>query len=357
MSAEARPEADGDEDGALSPEARALYLRALRSEGRLTDEDGRALGSGAQCGPLEELLDLGLLNREVGPPGTFAIKDPRQLAESLSNGMQRQATELLLRSIALSSSLHTLGQEYQTHINQPEPGGSIEYVQGRGTINQQLATLLEGCSEEMLTAQPGGGRGTEALKIAIDRDMKFVQRGGTIRTIYQPSARYSAPTIEYVEEVTQEGCQVRTLDEAFSKLVVLDRKIAVVTVGGQDNRDRAAFVRDEAVLSYIIGVFDSQWERAIPFTGGHEIPRQVVSSMRRQIVRMMLQGVGHRTIARRLGLSERTLARHIAELREEHGVETLFQLGWKLAEQLEGPTPLEAPALPNDPLGPLDSYQ
>jgi DNA-binding transcriptional ArsR family regulator len=350
MSAEARPEAESD--GVLSPEAKTLYLLALRSEGRLTDAAVRAGTAGD--GPLQELLDLGLLNPEVGPPGTFAIKDPRHLAESLSQGMQLQASELLLRSISLSTSLHTLGREYQTYIGQPEPGGSIEYVQGRGTINQQLATLLEECTQEMLTAQPGGGRGAEALKIALDRDMKFVQRGGTIRTIYQPSARYSAPTVEYVEEVTQEGCQVRTLDEAFAKLVVLDRQVAVVTVGDADNRDRAAFIRDEAVLDYIVGVFDGQWERAIPFTGGHEIPRQVVSSMRRQIIKMMLEGVGHRTIARRLGLSERTLARHIAELREEHGVETLFQLGWKLARQDEGPMPDEASALPLDQ---LDFYQ
>ncbi|GAA5004817.1 helix-turn-helix domain-containing protein [Kitasatospora paranensis] len=343
----------GGEGSALSPGARALYLHALRTGGRLADHTARDLtDDAAEAAPggdaLQELLALGLLTPEVGPPGTFAIKDPRQLAESLSGDLQARAADLLLRSIALNTALHNLGPEYQAHTTGPEKGGAIEYVQGRGNINQLVATLLEGCTKEMLTAQPGGGRGVDALKIAIDRDMKFVQRGGTIRTIYQPSARYSNPTIEYVREVTQEGCQVRTLDEAFHKLIVLDREVAVVTVGGEENRDSAAFIRDEAVLSYIVGVFDSQWERAIPFTGVHEIPRAVVSSMRRQIIRLMLQGVGHRTIARRLGLSERTLARHIAELREEYEVETLFQLGWKLAQNAEGPMHLDASTLPLD---------
>lgn len=62
------------------------------------------------------------------------------------------------------------------------------------------------------------------------------------------------------------------------------------------------------------------------------MPPEVLSRLRENILRMMLQGVGHRVIARNLGLSERTLARHIADLREEYAAETLFQLGWKLSE-------------------------
>jgi FixJ family two-component response regulator len=53
--------------------------------------------------------------------------------------------------------------------------------------------------------------------------------------------------------------------------------------------------------------------------------------MRSNILRMMTQGVGHRVIARNLGISERTVARHIADFREEYGSETLFQLGWRMA--------------------------
>ncbi|WP_285734051.1 hypothetical protein [Kitasatospora phosalacinea] len=320
---------------ALSPEAKVLYNQAVRSGGKLAGV--HVLPAEQEEAALHELLELGLLQPEVGPVGTYAVKAPQQLAETLTLGFQLEATRILHRSIAMSHALQELQKEYQTHIAHPEAGGAIEYVQGRGNINETLAAIMAGASNEMLTAQPGGGRGEEALKIAIARDMEFVERGGTIRTIYQPSARYSNPTISYVQAVTQEGCQVRTLDEAFAKLIVIDRKVAVITVGDEHNRDRAAFVRDDAVIDYIVGVFHSQWERAIPFTGGHEIPPQVVSSMRKQIVRMMLEGIAHRTIARRIGLSERTLARHIAEMREEYGVETLFQLGWKIAHA-EGPT-------------------
>ncbi|MFB7947728.1 helix-turn-helix domain-containing protein [Kitasatospora phosalacinea] len=317
----------------LSAEARSLYSQAVQDGGRLTGR--RSPAADQEEPPLRELLDLGLLQPEIGLPGTYVVKDPQQLAETMTLGFQLEAAKILHRSIATSQLLLELHQEYQDHIVHPESGGTVEYLQGRWSINENLTAIMAGASHEMLTAQPGGGRGEDDIKIAIARDLEFVERGGTIRTIYQPSARYSNPTINYVHAVTQGGCQVRTLDEAFAKLIVIDRKVAVIATGDGDDRDRAAFVRDDAVISYIISVFNSQWERAIPFTGDHEIPPQVVSSMRRQIVRMMLEGIAHRTIARRLGLSERTLARHIAEMREEYGVETLFQLGWKIA-QAEG---------------------
>jgi hypothetical protein len=130
--------------------------------------------------------------------------------------------------------------------------------------------------------------------------------------------------------MTSVGGQVRTLGEPFTRLIVVDRLIAVIPFDG--DTERAAVVQDEAVVAYLVNQFDGCWERAIPFLGGNDVPPEVVSRLRANIIRMMLQGVGHRVIARSLGLSERTLARHIAELREEHDAETLFQLGWKMAE-------------------------
>ncbi|MFH8380108.1 LuxR C-terminal-related transcriptional regulator [Kitasatospora sp. NPDC018058] len=45
---------------------------------------------------------------------------------------------------------------------------------------------------------------------------------------------------------------------------------------------------------------------------------------------MLTQGLAQRAIATRLGLSERTVAGHIARLRERYDAETLFQLGWQM---------------------------
>ncbi|MEV7597601.1 LuxR C-terminal-related transcriptional regulator [Kitasatospora sp. NPDC089797] len=45
---------------------------------------------------------------------------------------------------------------------------------------------------------------------------------------------------------------------------------------------------------------------------------------------MLARGLTQRSIAARLNVSERTVAGHIARLRELHDAETLFQLGWQM---------------------------
>jgi hypothetical protein len=129
--------------------------------------------------------------------------------------------------------------------------------------------------------------------------------------------------------MTDAGSEVRTLEEPFTRVFIIDRKVAVIPT--QVDYERAAFINDTAVVTYLFEHFEQMWARSSPFLGATDVPPEVISRMRANILRMMVQGVGHRVIARNLGISERTLARHIADFREEYGSETLFQLGWRMA--------------------------
>ena len=53
-----------------------------------------------------------------------------------------------------------------------------------------------------------------------------LERGVKMRTLYQHSARRSAGTHKYVAAVTGRGAEVRTLDEFFNRIIVIDRRIA-----------------------------------------------------------------------------------------------------------------------------------
>ncbi|MFJ5230345.1 hypothetical protein ACIQBJ_10650 [Kitasatospora sp. NPDC088391] len=326
-------------DELLSVAAHEVYLSIVRSGGRANTAEHQAAEK-----QIQELLDFGLLIHDTDDPSGVVAVDPRALSISLNSAWQREAAHLLQRSAALTAGLRDLGDAFSELNGGGEAGGKIEYVHGFTAIDQRLGMLVENCSHELLTAQPGGGRSAETLRAVIDRDLGVLQRGGITRSIYQPSARYSSPTLDYVETMTAAGSQIRTLGEPFSILIIADRKTAVIP--GSEDMKQAAFIKDQAVVSYLLQVFESLWERAIPFHASREVPPQVLSSLRRQIIRSMAQGVGHRVIARNLGLSERTLARHIAEMREDYGVDTLFQLGWKLAQE---PEQVIADELPTEP--------
>lgn len=324
MSATGGTESGTGHEEVISHEARALYLQVLAAGGRLAACDPAAERS------KQELLELGLLIPDIDDPSAATIADPARIAARLSSHWQDQALSLLSRSISAPKAFQELSQAYGTLGQKVESGGPIEYVYGVPEINQRLESLVESASKEILTAQPGGSRPQDSIRRVVDQDVLLVRRGVSRRTIYQPSARYSAPTRQYAERMTEQGAEVRTLAEPFTRLIVIDREVAVIPAQG-DNA-KAAFVHDPAVVAYLTESFESLWSRSIPFPGATEVPQEVISRLRTKILRMMIQGVGHRVIARSLGISERTLARHIAEFREEYDSETLFQLGWRMAQ-------------------------
>ncbi|MBV2152914.1 helix-turn-helix domain-containing protein [Kitasatospora sp. SUK 42] len=309
----------------LSPEARALYLEIVKADGRVPSD------SPCHRNALTELLEIGLLMPDAGDRSELVAVDPAQLSARLSGAWQRQALDLLSRAVALPVELHELSQEFHA----PEKGGgAIEYVQGKVLINQRLDQLFTTGTEETLALQPGGPRPPELLAAMVERDVDALNRGTSMRTIYHASTRYHQPTRDYVAKLATAGGQFRTLDEPYTRLIVIDRRVAVIPVA--DDMTLAAFIFEPVIANYLVEeVFEPSWNRALEFNGKRAVPQQVVSRLRQTIIDLMLAGINHRVIARRLGISERTLARHIAEMREEYNVESLFQLGYALARAAE----------------------
>ncbi|MFF2042943.1 hypothetical protein ACFVVX_21195 [Kitasatospora sp. NPDC058170] len=307
----------------LSSDARRLYLKALGEDGRLS----RGGCTPDEADALDELLELGLLISDLDEPGSLIAADPAKLAASLSHTWQRQALDLLSRAVAIPGDLNELAEAFH---NPDQSGGPIEYVQGRALINQRVQQAMASEITEGLAMQPGGPRPSELLTSFMKRDLDIIRQGASMRTIYNASTRHHQPTRDYVSTLAKEGWQFRTLDEPYARLLIVNRRLAVIPVMGDH---LAAFVHDSAVIDFLAQeVFERNWSRALDFDGDRTIPHQVVSQLRQTIIDLLLSGTNHRVIARRLGISERTLARHIAEMREEYNVDSLFQLGHALGQ-------------------------
>jgi sugar-specific transcriptional regulator TrmB len=319
----------------VSAAAKSLYLRVIAAGGTLEIEGAANVDDTTS---LAELSELGLLVLSQGKPLTVTATDPNRLAQRLGSSWQKQALSLLSQAVSIPESMQDLSRAFLSLDQQFHPGGPIEHIHGLVEINQRVGALAEGAQFEVLTAQPGGVRREAFVQGAMDAEIALLKRGVARRVVYHPSARYSAPTRHYVERMTEAGAEVRTLEEPFTRLFIIDRRVAVVPAQG--DMMAAALVSDKAIVAYMLESFDRLWERSSPFPGATEVPPEVISRMRTNILRMMIQGIGHRVIARNLGISERTLARHIADFREEYGSETLFQLGWRMA--LHAPNSLYA---------------
>ena len=150
-----------------------------------------------------------------------------------------------------------------------------------------------------------------------------------MRTLYQHSARRSSVTHKYVAAVTARGAEVRTLDEFFNRMIVIDRRVAVIP--NQEELVVAVVVREPAVVAYLVDIFERSWERARPFTNREtSLMKDIAAEQRAMTMRMLIEGHSDPVSAKRLGVSPRTYAGYVADLKAEYDAETRFQLGYTM---------------------------
>ncbi|MFJ2862727.1 LuxR C-terminal-related transcriptional regulator [Kitasatospora sp. NPDC087314] len=313
----------GQPEGEPDEAARKLYLAILAAGGRVPFTGAQETDPAA----LRQLIGLGLLIANPMDRCYTAIS-PRSVSDRLGAELRSEATRLLVRAENLPGALDGLTRAYDA---MPRPaggaGGSV-HVEGHVHIRQRISQLASDCRSEVLAAQPGH-RPADTLQVALLQDVRLLQRGCSLRTIYQPDALADPPVLAYVEEVTRHGSLIRVLDEPFQRLIVFDRAVAVISAS--DDNSTAAFLTDPAAVAFLVGAFERDWARAD--TAAAPGPTRTAPD---RIGRLLARGLTQRAVATRLGLSERTVAAHISRLRDRHGAQTLFQLGWLMRGTRDG---------------------
>lgn len=275
------------------------------------------------------LVDLGLLRLDEST-GRMHPVDPTAVQAQVVVPLGVQGAELIAESARWAETFSDLGQIFRTS---PQAAtSSITEIHGLENINSFILAVVNDSREELLTAQPDGRRPADTLSVAKDRDVKALQRGVRMRTLYQHSARHSPATREYVGDIVARGAEVRTLDEFFRRLIVVDQQVAVVPAS--DNNQVAIAIHDKSVINYLVDVFERSWERGQRFDrGGAQAERNIAADVRAMTIRLLVEGHSDPASAKRLGVSTRTYAGYIATLKDEYGVSTRFQLGHAMGAQ------------------------
>ncbi|RKE20202.1 sugar-specific transcriptional regulator TrmB [Streptomyces sp. TLI_171] len=324
------------EGGLPEDEASRLYLAILAAGGRIPFDVPAPAGPGTApaAGPLpdpdrrqallDQLVAIGLVlpNRI---DGCYVAVSPRAVAERLGQEMRARASRLLLDADRLPTALDPLARAYDAVPRPADQARQAVYVDGQESIRLRIAQLVSDCRLELLSAQPGL-RPPAVLELAHAQDRLMLRRGGTMRALYQPVALTADSAVRHATAMAEHGAQLRILDEPFLRLIVIDRRVAVVPAA--DDHSRAAFVEDPAAIAYLVAGFERDWARADQVHWRGLDPRALTRTITHRVGRLLAQGLTQRAVATRLGLSERTVAGHISRLRELHGADTLFQLGW-----------------------------
>ncbi|WP_235502923.1 MULTISPECIES: LuxR C-terminal-related transcriptional regulator [unclassified Kitasatospora] len=305
----------------LSEAERALYAEVLAQGGRVLFREV----AGEDAATVLRLLEIGLLIHHTEGAMLTAV-NPRTVTERRAVGLRSAGLHGLRMADEVPDLLGELSRAYDAAPRKVDLSSEVVQVADMEQIRSRLLQIEEDSREETLSAQPGGARPAEFLAFSLERSRRFLDQGGALRTIYQPGARLDGPTVEYAAALTAYGERIRVLDEPFTRLFVFDRRVAVIPAAADNSS--AAFVEDPAVVTFLVNRFERDWERAERVSW--QAIRQVGEPVHEQVGRMLAQGLSQKKIASRLGLSERTVAGHIARLRELYDAETLFQLGWQM---------------------------
>ncbi|MER7756423.1 helix-turn-helix transcriptional regulator [Kitasatospora sp. NPDC097643] len=305
------------------PAARELYRAILREGGRIRTAEIPAEDAEA----VQSLLDLGLLKPYLSE-GFLSAVNPRSVTARIGADLRSAGTRLLMQAEALPDLLGDLTAAYDTAPRRHDRTGTTSIVEGKQNIRHRISQLTEEFHQEALTAQPGGARPAAAVDDIFEHARRFTANGGVMRTLYEASAKLDGPTVELAARMTAVGCAIRVLPFPFSHMMIFDRTIAVIPAAADSSS--AAFVEDSATVAFLTEVFQRYWELAEGVNWVELGARSTEQTIHDQIGRLLAKGLTQRTIATRLGLSERTVAAHIARLRERYDAETLFQLGWQM---------------------------
>jgi sugar-specific transcriptional regulator TrmB len=314
-----------DERHLLEASASRIYSNAV-AHGSLRADDPRLGPDSEQRPALELLIDIGLLRLDEAKGMLFPV-DPAAIQAQVVVPLGVQGAELLTESARWADTFSEFGQIFRTS---PQAAVSpITELHGLDNINNFIQAALNDARSELLTAQPLGRRPATTLAGVLERDRRTIERGVKMRTLYQHSARHSPATREYVAEIIGLGAEVRTLDEFFRRLIVIDRQVAVVPAS--DNHHVAIAIHDKSLIAYLVDIFERSWERAQPFNlSGNQAEKNIAADVRAMTIRLLVEGHSDPASAKRLGVSTRTYAGYIAALKEEYGVQTRFQLGYAM---------------------------
>ncbi|MDT0343014.1 helix-turn-helix transcriptional regulator [Streptomyces litchfieldiae] len=275
----------------------------------------------------ERLSRLGLL--QPSPGGGWVAVSPESAAESLLAPLEQDIFEQRIAMAAAREQLLALSGDYLEARSLRSARSSIEVVKGIDNIRAVIDDLARTCTESLDALVPGGGQSDAAISAATPLDLELLARGIRIRSLFQHSARRHRATVQYVQTINSAGAQVRTAGVLPSRMQIYDRTCAVLPLDPRHTGAGAAVIRDPGVLTFLCKIFDHSWAEGVEFTEAEPANGRggEPSNLEREVLHLLAGGRTNEEIAQRLGISQRSVSRIVAQLMTRLKATNRFQAG------------------------------
>ncbi|MGP4000270.1 response regulator transcription factor [Streptomyces sp. 8N706] len=153
-------------------------------------------------------------------------------------------------------------------------------------------------------------------------------RAGRVRIIY-PTGALDVPRVAADAAWQQQrGAQVGLSSGLPPGAMLLTAAGAIVTTRPEGSD--YAVIRDPAVLRALDALAELLWQRSDIVRAE---PERLPTEAERQLLRMLVEGLTDQAVARRLGMSDRTVRRVVAQLMERLSAVSRFEAGVRAVER------------------------
>jgi len=304
------------EPGATAPEiARRLSLTAAKAQRLLGAIEAKGLATHAPEKPRRYIpaapdiaMEALILQRQETLQGARArMEQLKQRAASLRHDGREQIVELIV------------SREAQVQA----------FDQLRQSARRELVCLTRPPMLITRLMPPPGkppAKDTRGLVRRCIVDQEYLELPGALETI-----RYEM----------ESGENTRVFPHLPLKLVLADRRTALIPLNPELPDTPSLLVRSSALLDALYALFEMLWQSAVPIaftpsgalaSAGADAP----TAETEELLALLAAGFNDKTIAHKLDLSLRTLKRRISGMMRQRKARTRFQLAWSMTHAGNG---------------------
>lgn len=313
----------------LSPEAETVYTALTKQPQSRPTEIQEETGLTAEeiATALEELTELSLVrSSREDPESVRAVSLPVALTTLLRSqelALSRQVKELTAKRAAVAEAASTLSL-----LND-----GTERLIGIDAIEARLETLAQEVEYECLAVLPGGAQSQASLDASRPLDEEALKRGVALLNLYQDTMRHDEATRSYAEWLGERNGQVRTTAVPPPRMLIFDRKVAVVPIDPDNSRAGALITREPGIVATLVATYEQAWFGAVPYARDQSMHREHgLTGAQRKLLTLLAQGMTDEAAAKRLGIGLRTVRRQMSVIMERLGAQSRFEAGVKAAQ-------------------------
>ena len=315
-----------------------LYLELVQRASASVAEVAAALGlTSEEVGArLEELARHGLVDPDPGSPLGYRVTPPHRAVEVL---IGREEERLAREREALQASRGDVGGLLADFVAARVREGEerVETIDEASVVRARLYQLVKRARTSVWATHVGPALSPEATADSLALDEDLAARGIELRQLVSRESLGPAHWTDYLDRTAALGHRVRVMGAIPLLQIVVDQQVVLVPFRSESGSTGAKVLHGESIARPAVVLFEELWGAGTPYEHSAAVGEDsgIDEDRMRQVAQLLAAGLKDETIARRLGVSTRTVRRVVSAMLDHLGADSRFQaavlaaeLGW-----------------------------